>query len=42
MANMHGFYLLKVKKDTTIGNAFQKILNESSRKSNKIWVDKDS
>ena len=33
---------LKYKKGTTITNAFQKILDESNRKSNKIWVDKDS
>ena len=30
------------KKVITINNAFQKILDESSRKSNKIWVDKGS
>ena len=29
---------LKDKKGITITNAFQKILKESSRKSNKIWV----
>ena len=33
---------LKDKKGTTITNAFQKFLNESNRKSNKIWVDKGS
>ena len=33
---------LKYKKGITITNAFQKVLNESNRKSNKIWVDKDS
>ena len=41
---------LKDKKDTTITNAFQKILKESNRseakskgrKPNKIWLDKDS
>ena len=31
---------LKDKKDITITDAFQKILKESDRKSNKIWVDK--
>ena len=31
---------LKVKKSITITNAFQKILKESSRKSNKIWIEK--
>ena len=33
---------LKDKKDITITHAFQKILKESDRKSNKIWVDKVS
>ena len=33
---------LKDKKGTTIVNAFQKILNNSKRKPNKIWVDQDS
>ena len=31
---------LKDKKGITITNAFQKILDESNRKVNKIWVDK--
>ena len=31
---------LKDKKGVTIVNAFQKILNYSMRKPNKIWVDK--
>ena len=31
---------LKDKKGVSIVNAFQKILNESNRKRNKIWVDK--
>ena len=30
------------KKDITINNAFQKLLDESNRKSNKIRVDKGS
>ena len=34
--------LLKDKKDISIVNAFQKILKESNRKPNKIWVDKGS
>ena len=34
--------LLKDKKGTTVINAFQKILDESNRKPNKIWVDQDS
>ena len=29
---------LKVKKGITITNAFQKILDESDRKQNKIWI----
>ena len=33
---------LKNKKGITITNAFQKILKESNRKPNKIWVDKGS
>ena len=33
---------LKDKKGITITNAFQKVLKESNRKPNKIWVDKGS
>ena len=33
---------LKGKKGTTIVNAFQKILSNSKRKPNKIWVDQGS
>ena len=33
---------LKDKKGTSIVNAFQKILDDSNRKPNKIWVDKGS
>ena len=33
---------LKDKKGISIVNAFQKILEESDRKPNKIWVDKGS
>ena len=33
---------MKDKKGTTITNAFQKILDESNRKPNKIWVNKGS
>ena len=36
------FIPLKDKKGVTITNAFQKILDESNRKSNKIWLDKGS
>ena len=34
--------LLKNKKGITVTNAFQKTLDESKRKPNKIWVDKGS
>ena len=33
---------LKDKKGATIINVFQRILNSSTRKPNKIWVDKGS
>ena len=33
---------LKDKKGVSIVDAFQKILHDSNRKSNKIWVDKGS
>ena len=33
---------MKDKNGTTITNAFQKILNESNRRPNKIWLDKGS
>ena len=33
---------LKDKKGVSIVNAFQKILDDSKRKPNKIWVDKGS
>ena len=36
------FVPLKDKKGVSIVNAFQKILNDSTRKPNKIWVDKRS
>ena len=35
-------YSFKKKKGIKIVNAFQKILEESNRKPNKIWVDKGS
>ena len=40
VVNMHG--LFKDKKGITITNAFQKILDESKRKTNKTWEDKGS
>ena len=33
---------MKDKKGITITNTFQKILKESNRKCNKLWVDKGS
>ena len=33
---------LKDEKDIAVSNAFQKILDESNRKSNKVWLDKGS
>ena len=33
---------LKNEKGATITNAFQKIIDESNRNPNKIWVDKGS
>ena len=33
---------LKAKKGVSIADAFQKILDDSNRKPNKIWVDKGS
>ena len=33
---------LKDKKSITITNAFQKIMKESHRKTNKIWINKSS
>ena len=35
-------YPFKKQKWSTIVNAFQKILDDSKRKPNKIWVDKGS
>ena len=35
---MHG--LLKDKKEITITSSFQKILDESNHKPNKVWADK--
>ena len=38
--NRRGLFLYKDKKSITIINAFQKVLNDSKRKPNKIWEDK--
>ena len=34
--------MYQIKKGMTITNTFQKVLKESNRKPNKIWVDKGS
>ena len=39
---MFGSLFFKDKKGIMITNAFQKILDRSNRKPNKIWVDKGS
>ena len=39
---MLGLFLWKIKKGASFVDAFQKILKESDRKPNKIWVDKGS
>ena len=35
-------WVVPIKKGVTIVNAFHKILKESDRKPNKVWVDKGS
>ena len=40
--NTHEFFLLKGNKEITVTNVFQKILDESNCKPNKIWLDKGS
>ena len=39
---MLGLFLQKIKKSVSIVNGFQKVINDSKRKPNKIWVDKGS
>ena len=39
---MLGLFLYKKEKGISIVNAFHKILEESDRKPNKLWVDKGS
>ena len=39
---MRGLFLSKIKIGIVITNVFQKMLDESYRKPNKIWVDKGS
>ena len=36
--NMHGLNIGKIKKDKTVLKPFIGIVNESNRKSNKLWV----
>ena len=38
--NIHGLFFWKIKKGITITSVFQKWLDESSCKPNKMWVDK--
>ena len=42
LVNIHGLFHWKIKKGTEITNAFQKVLDESNCKSNKILADKGS
>ena len=42
LVNMHRLFFLRDRKGTTVTNVFQKILDESNCKLNKIWVDKGS
>ena len=37
-----GYSFKRKKKEITITNGFQKILEESNRKSNKVWVYKSN
>ena len=39
---MHGLFPWKIKKGVSIVNAFQKVLDKSERKPNKILIDKGS
>ena len=42
LVNTNGLLPLKHRKGITIINAFQKVLDKSNGKPNKIWVDKGS
>ena len=42
LVNILGLFLLNDKRGVSIVDTFQKILDESNRKPNKIWVDKGS
>ena len=39
---MHGLFPWKIKRGVSIANAFQKVLDKSERKPNKILIDKGS
>ena len=41
LVNMFGLFLSKIKKETSIVDAFKKIISKG-KKTNKIWVDQDS
>ena len=41
LVNMFGLFLSKIKKETSIVDAFKKIISKE-KKTNKIWVDQDS
>ena len=40
LINIYGLFFLKDKKRITIVHSFQKVLNKSDRRPNKIWIDK--
>ena len=42
IVNINGCFYQKIQKGVTVVNAFQKLLDNSKRKPNKIWVDKGS
>ena len=42
LVNIHGLLLKKMKKGTSIVNAFKRIVSKGQRKPNKIWVDESS
>ena len=42
LVNMHKLFLWKMQKGIIITNAFQKMFDVFGRKTNKIWVHKDS
>ena len=42
LVDMPGLFLRKIKKGESIVDGFEKILDDSTRKPNKIWVDHGS